>query len=360
MDIKPFRGWHYCPPDGDVTDLIAPPYDVLSADAKDALLVRNEHNIVAVDLPHVPPHQVGPEEAYREAASRLAAWEGEGVLCHDLDPAIYVYEQTYRAAGQAHTRRAMLCGVRATELGGEVKPHEHTYPGPKADRLKLAEHTRMQLSPVFGFYEDPSGRAGELLGEAACGRCDLQGELQGVTEKLWIVTDEGVIAALRDTLLDQPVFIADGHHRYTTQLNYRDALRDAGAIDEDHEANFVMFALVEANDPGLIVLPTHRIVSGLAEGFSAEKLAARAEAFAWQRCSVDEADLTNPDAWLRRYGRGAMALMDADPAEIWIARLKDPDAMTRAAPDQPQAWRQLDVAVLHKLLIDQALNPWRT
>ncbi|MBS3735347.1 MAG: DUF1015 domain-containing protein [Phycisphaerae bacterium] len=360
MDIRPFRGWHYRADAGDVSDRIAPPYDVLSGEQKDALLARHEHNIVAVDLPHVPPKEVGPDEAYRAAADRLADWQRAGILVQDDRPAIYVYEQSFRAAGETHTRRAVLCGVRATELGEDVKPHEHTYAGPKADRLKLSEQTRMQLSPVFGFYRDPSGRAGDLLAGAAAGQPDLSGELHGVDEKLWIVTDEEVIADLREVLADKPAFIADGHHRYTTQLNYRNALRDAGAIDDEHEANFVLFALVEADDAGLVVLPTHRIVSGLREDFRVEKLAARASAFTWQRCSVDEADLTNPDAWLKRYGQGAMALMDAEPAEIWIARLTDPDAMRRAAPDEPDAWRTLDVAVLHKLLIDEALQPWRT
>ncbi len=361
MEIRPFHGLHYSAAgDGDVTARIAPPYDVLSAEDRDALLASDPHNIVAVDLPHFPPHAAGPDEDYQRARERIDQWRGEGVLVQEDRAALYVYEQTYRAAGKEHTRRAVLCGVRATELGEDVKPHEHTYAGPKADRLKLTEHTRVQMSPVFGFYQDPTGRAGELLAGAASGRPDLRGELAGVEEKLWVCPDEALAADLAETLRPQPVFIADGHHRYTTGLNYRNALRDAGRIDDAHEANYVLFALVEAGDPGLIVLPTHRVVSGLAPSFRMDKLAKAADEFDWQRCSVEDADLMDADAWLKRYGAGAMAMMDADPAEIWIARLKRPEAMVEAAPDESDAWRGLDVAVLHKLIIDKAINPWRT
>jgi len=361
MEIRPFRGWRYRgEAGGEVSSLIAPPYDLLGAEEKQSLLAGSENNIVAVDLPHVPPREVGPARDYRAAAELLGRWQGSGVLIQDEAPCLYAYEQTFAWAGKSYRRRAMLCGVRATELGKDVVPHEHTFEGPKADRLKLTEYTRTQLSPIFGFYSDPAGEVADALWSAAAGPPAAHGTLRDVTEKLWVVSSPDVISAVSSSLWDVPVYIADGHHRYTTAMNYANSLRVGGQIDANHEANFVMFALVARDDPGLKILPTHRIVSGLKGGFSMDSLIKNSPAFSWRRCSVDELDVRDAGAWLHRYGRGAMAMMSADPAEIWIARLSAPQAMLAAAPDHTDAWRSLDVAVLHKLIIDGAIEPWRT
>jgi len=360
MDVRPFRGWRYASASGDVSPYIAPPYDVIDAAQREALLRRHRHNVVAVDLSHFPPHDAGPQKEYQHAAWVLGEWKGQGVLRQDPRPCLYAYEQQFRWGGKMYTRRGMLAGVRATPLGQDVVPHEHTFAGPKLDRLQLTRHTRMQLSPVFAFYEDAQGEAAAALWAAAQGLPDLWGELHGVTERLWAVDDPAVLASVQNALAPAPCYIADGHHRYATALNYRDELRAAGQIDDEHEANFVLFALVRRDDPGLLVLGTHRIVRGLRSDFTVARLAKAAEAFDWQRCSLDDANLREPDAFLRRYGPGAMALLDSELAEVWIARLRDADAMKAAAPDACEAWRSLDVAVLHKLLIDRALVRWRT
>jgi uncharacterized protein (DUF1015 family) len=240
-----------------------------------------------------------------------------------------------------------------------VIPHEHVYPGPVADRLKLTTHTRTQLSPILGFFHDPGGQGLDLLFSAA-GKPAAQGQLRDVAEEMWVVSEEGVISEIASILRDVPVFIADGHHRYSAALSYLDKLRQAGSLDNSHEGNFALFALVARNDPGLLVLPTHRIVCGLKDEFTVERLTRQCKEFGWQRWSVEGADLSNADAFLRRYGRGAMAFIDRDPAEIWIGKLTDPTAMTRAVPEEWDSWRSLDAAILHKLIIDNALEPWRT
>ncbi len=358
MDVRPFRGWRYNL--ADLSAVIAPPYDVLTADDKQKLLAGSDKNIVAIDLPHVPPAEAGPNEAYQEAADLLSQWIADGVIHQDEDPCLYAYEQHYRWGGKTYSRRSLLCSVRAGEVNGDVIPHEQTTAGPRADRLKLTEYTGVQLSPIFGFFEDKMGVAADVMESAVAAEPDAKGELNGVIEKLWVISASDVIQKIASALGDVPVFIADGHHRYTTAMDYRDALLAAGRIDGDHEANFVMFALVARDDPGLLILPTHRIIRNLSEDFAIAKLVATATEFSWQRCSVEDADLTDAGAFLRRYGPGAMAFVGADPAEVWIAKLKDGETMARAAPDQPDAWRSLDVAVLHKLIIDRALEAWRT
>lgn len=353
MDIHPFAGWRYATQE--LSAVIAPPYDILDQQDKDALLSGSDRNIVAVDLPHVPPKQLGPEEQYDQAAALLEQWKQDGTIVQD-SPCIYVYEQTYTWAGKTHTRRAMLAGVRATPLGQDVIPHEHTFAGPKADRLRLTEKTRMQLSPIFGFYRDDQGTVTSILASQAGRSPDASGNLGDVEEKIWRVDDPDAIEQISQTLADAPVYIADGHHRYTTALNYRDALAEAGRIARDHEANFVLFALVEAEDPGLLVLPTHRLVGGLKDSFSAAELAGSLGS-AWQveKTPVPE-DLTDADAVLAPWGEHAMGLLDSE--SLWVLKLRDSSAMQTAAGDQCQAWRELDVAILHTLLLDKALAPW--
>jgi uncharacterized protein (DUF1015 family) len=361
MEIRPFRGWRYSAvAGGDISKFIAPPYDILSASDKQALLAGDARNIVTVDLPHVPPKEVGPDSEYQAAANILQQWKRTGVLVQDTKPAIYAYEQTFAWAGRTYSRRAILCGVRATPLGEDVIPHEHTFAGPKADRLKLTQYTRMQLSPIFGFYSGAQSAA-KTLWAGAEEIFPVQAQLGEVGEKLWPVSDESVIRNVSQSLRNVPVFIADGHHRYTTAMNYRDSLLASGAIDANHEANFVLFALVEQADPGLLILPTHRIIRGLGPDFSIEKLAQAAGTFTWTRMPLHQADLADTGAFLSRFGPTAMAFVGASrPSELWVAVLKDKGAMAHAAPDELPLWRELDVAILHKLIIEKALKPWYT
>jgi len=360
MEIRPFQGWRFAA--GDLTGCVAPPYDVLSAAQKAELLAGGERNIVAVDLPHVPPKGPGPDSVYAAAAEQLAAWQADGTLAQDAPPCVYVYDQTYTWAGRTYTRRALLTGVRATPLGADqdVIPHEHTFAGPKADRLKLTQQTRVQLSPIFGFFNDADGRVAKLLAAQTARPADAYGMLDDVRQDIWAVSDSSTVAELTEALAKEPAFIADGHHRYTTAMNYRDELLAAGEIDADHEANFVLFALVARDDPGLLVLPTHRVVSGLAETFSLDALMAAAEAFEFKKTDAASADFRDADAFLKDFGPTAMGLIAGDGSDLWIATLTDPAAMAAAAGEHSEPWRKLDVAILQTLIMDRALAKWKT
>jgi len=359
MEIRAFRGWRYVGRDGgDIGSFIAPPYDVLTGADKDRLLQGNPANIVAVDLPHVPPKQLGTDAEYDQAARQLASWKTDGVLKQDAKPCIYVYEQVYTCSGETYVRRGMFAGVRATDLGKDVIPHEHTFAGPIADRLKLTEVTQTQLSPIFGFYEDPDGAVGEILSAAASREPDAIGDLNGVTEKLWVIDDETTIATITRALGDKPVFIADGHHRYTTTLGYGRQLLEAGEITADSEANFVMFALVAKDDPGLVILPTHRLFSDLDPAGSVEKLAESLPEFSWKKLDPADMDADGLEKLLDDSSPGAMAFISCTGAELWLADLVDPDAMAAVAPDESDTWRALPSAVISKLIIEKGLKKW--
>jgi uncharacterized protein (DUF1015 family) len=359
MEIRPFRGWRYRAAAGsDISAYLAPPYDILSAQAKEALLAKSRHNIAAVDLPHVPPSEAGPEEVYAQAGQRLRQWIESGVLCREDRPSFYAYRQDFTWAGATYSRRAMIASIRLSPFGQDVLPHEHTFAGPKADRLQLTRHARTQLSPIFGFFRDPGGAAMKRLWDTTLKRGpNVQGALGGVQEKIWAVKDEHVLQDVRAALAEEPVFIADGHHRYTTALNYRDQLLAEDKIGERHPANYVMFALVERSDPALLILPTHRLLGGLGPGFAVSKLVSAAAEFSWRKVPMDRVDFRDGES-IRRLGPHAFALLDGRAGELWIAKLEDPGAMRDAAPEACDAWRELDVAILHKLLLEKALTPW--
>lgn len=355
-EVRPFRGWRY---NGDVSALIAPPYDILDVEGKQALLEKSPDNIVGVDLPVVPASHEGPAEAYEAAGAKLAALKDAGTLVQDDAPALYAYSQTYTWAGVSHTRRALICGVRATEFYDAIWPHEHTFAGPKADRLKLTQVTRTQLSSIFGFFSDTGGASHALWDAADRSDPVVEGELDGVVNRLWAVTDPAAVAAVREAMADVPIFIADGHHRYTTTMNYGAALRAAGEIDADHEANFVLFTLVAMDDPGLLVLPTHRMISGITDGYDCKALVAETKDFMdWKAVAVDEGLTADADSYLKKtFGPGAMAFLDAKREHAYIGRLSDSAAMADAAPDECETWRGLDVAVLHRLLLERYVAP---
>lgn len=360
MEIRAFRGWRYVGLDGgDIGPFIAPPYDVLTGADKDRLLEGSPANIVAVDLPHVPPKQLGTDAEYEQAARQLESWKADGVLRQDAKPCVYVYEQAYTWSGKTYVRRGMFAGVRATDLGKDVIPHEHTFAGPIADRLKLTEVTQTQLSPIFGFYEDPDGAVGEILAAAASREPQAIGELNGVTEKLWVIDNETTIATIARVLGDKPVFIADGHHRYTTTLGYGRQLLAADAITADSEANFVMFALVAKDDPGLVILPTHRLFSDLDPAGSVEKLAESLPEFSWKKLgSADMGADALEKLLLDDSSPSAMVFISGTGMELWLADLVDPGAMVAAAPDESDTWRALPSAVISKLIIEKGLKQW--
>lgn len=352
--IRPFRGWHY---QGDVSKLVAPPYDVLTEADKQALLAKSADNIVSVDLPHTPPKQLGPDEAYQAAAEKLRRLQAEGVLIQDDTPAVYAYEQRYSLAGEVHARRVMLCGVRATPFYESIWPHEQTFAGPRADRMRLTEVTQVQMSPIFGFYDDVAG-VSQSLWSAVRGEPLARGELNGVSEQLWAVADHDVLATVCAGMVDRKIYIADGHHRYTTAMEYANRLIEAGQIDAQHEAAFVLFALAPIRGGGLVALPTHRLLSDIPAGLAPDAvIAATAPAMDWKREPIRDELFDDSDKFLQPFGRGAMAMLDRSLESVWIGRLVQPEAMRTLEPEKPDCWRGLDVAVLHRLVIDEAIAP---
>jgi len=251
--VRPLRGVRYDPAQvGDPGRVVAPPYDVISPAEQAALYARSVHNVVRLIL---------PREAERgaAAAATLSGWMASGVLRQDAEPALYLYVQTFRLAGGTVRRReGLVCRLGLGEFtSGVVRPHERTFPGPKADQLALLRATGANLSPIFGLYSAPGAALSDWLGPLsdAVPLVDIVHE-RGDTDRLWQVTDAVAIARVQAPLASQTVFIADGHHRYETALAYwKERGRPEGAAS-------VLACLANMDQEGLVILPTHRLVGG--------------------------------------------------------------------------------------------------
>ena len=345
----------------DISDRIAPPYDVLDESSKSALVAGNERNIVAIDLPYLPPKTVGPDEVYVEAGERYRRWLDEGVLVRRQTPAFFVYQQTYTVEGREYKRRGLIGNVQVqpfgpspTGEGGGIYPHEQTFSSAKEDRLKLMRATKAQLSPIFGLYSDPDDVVGPMMDKVIHRRrADQYGRTaDGVLHETWFVDRSDDVEAFQAVLGDKDIFIADGHHRYNTALNYQKE------VGEGAGADYCLFVLVSMQDPGMIVLPTHRVLGNMPTfDFDAFVEASRGKLNVEPVLGTDLAALEEA---LESYAHPhAIGLYNpGDPsAPLAIATTVEKDPLASTHPKQSEAWRQLDVAIVQHLIVEQICQP---
>jgi len=369
-EIIPFRALRYDPHRiPDLAQVVTPPYDVISPEAQDRYYARHPHNVVRLVLAkHVTPDAPG-RNRYAQAATTYTAWRREGILRRDPTPAIYLYEQEF-SAGQTSRlrRRGLLALVRLHEYVEQViLPHERTFSHHKDDRLQLMRACPANLEAILGFYPGSNPAIVALLDQYM--DTDPAVRLvddEGVGHRLWLVEAPPEVATLCAALRDRPVVIADGHHRYETALTFRNERRSqyptpakAGRHRLD---DFVLMNLVPSDDPGLVILPTHRVIRrrpARSETALAETLARH---FRIVPFPLDAANpLPSLQAALadlaRRDGVGIACALYMGGPEILVMDLADP-AVPQAfvAEGRAPAYAELDVAVLHRLLVEDILG----
>jgi uncharacterized protein (DUF1015 family) len=340
-DIQPLRTLRYdTSVAGPLGDLIAPPYDVIDDAMRAELAARIPHNVVVLDLP----------ESYEGAAEALAGWREQGVLVEEDQPAMWVLRQDYTAPdGSTRTRTGFFARVRVEDYGaGRIRPHERTHPGPKEDRLKLTRATRANLSPIFSLFPDSSGGARETLSQVTSEEPFAEvTDDEGTRNILWRVADPDWIAALQGALADAELLIADGHHRYETARVYADEVGGEG----DHR--YVLMLLVALEDPGLLIFPTHRLLTGLKDD-SDKQIAIRDTA----RRDFDIEELSDPRE-LEPPADGdrvAFGYMDSFFKRPFRFTLKDQGIADEALAGMPEPYRRLDTAVLEAVVLRGALH----
>jgi uncharacterized protein (DUF1015 family) len=361
-NIRPFHAIRYArQTDLPLASLIAPPYDVLDDQQKRALQARHPNNIVTIDLPFTPPKSVGPDSVYEQANMTLRAWLDAGILVQDRRQAMYPYTQSFQHHGRRYHRRGFICLVKLTPFGEDVIPHEKTYPGPIEDRLKLMHATGCQLSPVFGLFNDPRNEVTSLLYRQV-GRPEMSATVDGVTHQLWSVIDGAVEDQVLHEMVDKHIYIADGHHRYTTALHYRTQIErnenGGKPLAPNHPANFCMFVLVSMQDDGLLILPTHRLLK-LSDPFSIDglKKATQAVFEITDTGIAPDAVARWTDEQLPKLPNHTFGLYDSASKKLLRLTLTRPDVLRMLEPARGDAWRQLDVAILQRYLIDEVLQP---
>ena len=350
--IAPFSGLRYdLARVGDPSRVLAPPYDVISDAQRLELEARHPQNVVRLELPR------GDGDAkYANAAALLDAWIAEGILRRDQRPALYRYEQTFRfppGDGTVYVRKGFFTLVKLEPFANRVVlPHEHTLSAPKEDRRKLMRATRTHISQVFGLYRDPQGASAEALGIDESMPPLLDGTTaDGCRHRLWAVTDPQAIARVAAVLGDKQILIADGHHRYETMVALRDELRPAGRAPGRSGADWGAMFLARAEDPGLLVLPTHRLVSNLANWSRDALRVGAAKAFDVTR--GPESDAAAIEARLARAERVTFAVRMAGERETtWLALKANADLSSLGPP----ALRTLDVTVLHGIVLGPLLG----
>lgn len=354
--LHPLRAVRYAA-DADITTKIAPPYDVLDEGPKRALLERDPANIVAIDLPVTPPKTVGPDAAYEKAGATYRDWLDRTVLKQDATPALFAYEQAYTVGDRSFKRRGLIGTLDAEEFNqpNGIFRHEQTIRSGTDDRFKLMTASKAQLSPVFGVFSDPQSTVRALLEPYFAGEPDFHGTTghDGVEHRCWTIDSPETIAALVDAFAPKEVFIADGHHRYTTALNYS---KEHGGTDASGRC---LFVLVPIEDPGMIVQPYHRVVTGMS-GFDMDTLVEAVEADARFNITTtahgpDELDALQQS--LAEAGHHAIGLYDPAGKRIYIVTTVEADPLADELADRAPAFRKLDVAMLHLGLIDGIIRP---
>jgi uncharacterized protein (DUF1015 family) len=343
--IEPFRALMYKREvAGDPARVVAPPYDLIGAERQQQLYERSPYNVVRLEL--------GREaDRYGTAEKTLREWMKAGVLERAPRPAVYQYTQTFEVEGRRLHRTGFIARVRLEEFErGRILPHERTFPAAKEDRLRLLTALQVNTSSIFGLYSGAHPELDQLRSRVASRTplIDLVDDL-GIRNELRAIEAPAEIAIIQRELESPRLLIADGHHRYETALNYRRERRHENPSSSSQPYDYTMMTLVACDDPGLVILPTHRVVKSLPQS-AIVTFAARA------RETSDVEEVVSRDEFrtrLMQASHGVLGVALKGASSYLILRLRDPAALKTALPDAPDEVRQLDVSVLHALVFDR-------
>jgi uncharacterized protein (DUF1015 family) len=357
VHIAPFRGLFYNQKKTrDLSKVIAPPYDVISKEEQEKLYRRSPYNFVRLDLNQEP-------DSYSAAAQLFQQWQDEGIFERDAVPAIYYLTHRFSLkSGETRERQGFFALTELQDFSsGAIRPHEMTLDAPKEDRLKLMLACHAQLSPIFALYSQPDQVIHRVLAvhvEGAAPFIEIEQD-NGEECRLWRITDPALIQKVQQEMQNQPLVIADGHHRYEATLNYRNQLRSERGQWNGREAfNYIMTYFANMKDSGVVILPTHRLVRGYAhKPFLELEEALQAYFYIEQHPKTPEGKISFLKALktAAKKHRVIGASFKRDPRYL-ILRLKNKRIMQRLAPDLSTPLRELDVTTLHLLILQHILR----
>ncbi len=354
--IIPFQGIRYNPAKADLNEVVTPPYDVIDPAGQNCFYQKNPYNVIRLELGKTFQDDDENNNRYTRAAQFLKEWLESQILTHDKKPSIYLYEQEFIAGGAKKVRTGFITGVQATDYSkGEVLPHEETLPKHKADRLNLMTATLANFSPIFGLYADSEHIIEKALQAA---KKDRQPDIevtdpQGVINRLWVISDEQVLKTVITQMSTRKIFIADGHHRYETAVNFGKQMAARGQKGYD----YLMVCLVNLYNEGLVVFPTHRVVKNINDLNAAQLLQELSGDFTVEECPPN---IPLPDfvSQLETKGRAAHSFgLYTYNRKFYLLTLKDEGVLDSHIPaGRSTAWRRLDVSILHTMILEKLLG----
>jgi uncharacterized protein (DUF1015 family) len=366
-EIFPFQAYRYNAARVNPAKVLTQPYDKITPAMAEKYAAASPYNLIPVEKGKSLPDDMPGNNVYTRAAMALEDWIRAGVIVRDATPSLYAYFQEYTVPGNHDRciRKGFIALGRVVDYSaGVVFRHEQTLSGPKADRLELLRHTKTHTGQLFMLYSDKAARVDALLDAAARGTPEVEiRDEYDVVHRLWSITDADTIETIQREMADKKLVIADGHHRYETALAYRDECRArAGRVDPNAPYEKVMMTLVNTAVKGLTILPTHRVVANV-KGFSFEAFrAALADTFDWRSYPfAGAADRTEAyknfrnDLVTRGQEQRAIGVY-AGAGAYWVCLLKKEADLETLLPGVSAAQRQLDVVLLHRLILERGLG----
>ncbi|MDR1920623.1 MAG: DUF1015 domain-containing protein [Candidatus Adiutrix sp.] len=365
VEIAPFKGVTYSR--GEIKDhgglLVAPPYDVLNDQERRDCLDLHPHNVLHLDYGRVYDGDSEKYAWHQRSGEMLKQWLADGTLTRLDEPAIFHMETECPnpLTGRRIVRRGFVCLMKLEEFGPEsqVRPHEKTFSCHKRERLSLMKNTRANLSQVFGFFPDEDRKALSLMKEAVDGKISDMNfkDYRGFTHRVWIDRRTELNAAMRVCLKDRKVYIADGHHRYETALDYRRFVVERDGDQADPAVDYVMIYLCPMSDPGLVILPTHRLLS--AHGLKSREIIGRLERFfkiKGKPFADNEAEVRDRFLSKLKKQKNSFGLYLADEKSYFLLKLLESARDEEALAREPKELAALDTVILSNLVFMEALG----
>lgn len=371
-EVHPFRALRYDTNRVKLGDVLTQPYDKITPAMQERYYAASPYNLIAIEKGKSLPDDSAENNVYTRAGEKIKEWMAQGILAQDQAPAIYVYSQEYLVPG-THTRKVRIgfiaLGCLEDYDAKIVFPHERTLSAPKADRIELLRHTRVQTGQLFMLYDDAPRQIDTYLEEIAGTPTplELHDEFE-VTHRLWPVTDGAFIRRIQAAMADKQIVIADGHHRYETALNFRNENRARlGKIDPLAAHEFAMMTYINSHSRGLTVLPTHRLIRNVTN-FDFQQFRDRlTPVFDWYSYPfLNSEERTASYAEFRKdfagqnHGRRAIGIypgtIDGNAGAFYLFLLRKDADLEALLPDMSEAQRELDVVLLHRLILEKGLG----
>jgi uncharacterized protein (DUF1015 family) len=364
--ILPFRGILYNPEKiKDFSDVVAPPYDVISPQQQEQFHQRHPNNVIRLILGKVGKNDTDQNNRYTRAAAFLKTWLEENILVRDHLPALYLSSVEFPIENRLVTRFGLVALVRLEPFEkGVVLPHEKTFSKVKSERLELMKACHANFSPIFSLYSDHDGILLDTLKQATehHGPDMKMFDSNGFLQRLWRITDTAVHQYISEAMVNKTIFIADGHHRYETALNYRDwVARHTANFSDDHPANFLMMSLSSMEDPGLVILPAHRILSHVGtealDAFDKKiEIYFEIENFNFKLHEMEPIRKRFIERLHLQKDKNCIGVFIKNRQTFTLLTLK-PDVMEKMFSDEiPKSLRNLDVTVLTRLVFMDILG----